>query len=141
MDQVRIEQQTKAEKAESLLVLHSLKLQASANDQNVTLQQLSVDSDQGKIEGQGKLTLADQYPLDMHLHADVPTLKAFGIPASKADLALSGALFDETKLNLSTQGAAALTLDGGVKLAEPRTPLHLTLKSEGIHARKRARAA
>ena len=132
VNQVRIEQQTKTEKAESLFVLHSLKLQASANDQNVTLQQLSVDSDQGKIEGQGKLTLADQYPLDMYLHADVPTLKAFGIPASKADLALSGALFDETKLNLSTQGAATLTLDGGVKLAEPRTPLHLTLKSEGI---------
>lgn len=132
VENVRIEQKAAENKPKSLFVLDKLALQAEANAQQVALQKLQVRSDKGNVDGVGEFTLSGDYPLNLTINADAPTLKEWGIPASKADLTLSGALQNETLLNLETSGAAKISLTGGVKLAEVKTPLHLTLKSDAV---------
>lgn len=132
VNNVRIEQKVAEAKPKSLFVLETLQLQAEANAQQVALQKLMVRSDKGNLDGAGEFTLSGDYPVNLTITGDSPTLKEFGVPASKLNLGVSGALQSETTLNLETSGAAKLSLTGSVKLAEAKTPLHLTLKSEAV---------
>lgn len=120
------------DKPQSLVKVESVALQAKADQQSVTLFQLDVKSDRGNVNGQGNLTLADNYPLAWNISADAPELSDLKIPASQAKVDLSGELFGKTVLNLQTSGAVKATLKGDVQLAEAKTPLNLSLVADSV---------
>lgn len=126
-----VQKQTEGEPTSIVRVSH-IGLEAKSDANSVALKQLKIDSDKGNVHGNGLLTLADNYPLNWQLHADVPNLSAQGIPASQADMTLSGELFGTTALNLKTQGAVAAEMAGSVQLAEAKTPFTLSLKSPQV---------
>ncbi|WP_301098333.1 translocation/assembly module TamB domain-containing protein [Otariodibacter sp.] len=118
----------------SLINIHSVDLIAKSDTQSVELKQLEIKTDKGDVSGQGKLTLADNYPLDWNIHGKSPQLE-FGktiIPASQVTAKLGGELFGETALDINTSGAANINVQGLVKLAEPKTPLDLHIVSSQI---------
>ncbi|MFK5042044.1 translocation/assembly module TamB, partial [Glaesserella parasuis] len=113
----------------SLLKISLLELQAKSDEQSVELQKLNLQSDKGTISGIGKLTLSGNYPLDWKLNAQIPHLKELAIPASQADLILSGELFGIAKLDLKTSGAFEANIHSTLQFSEPKTPLDLSIKS------------
>lgn len=118
---------------QSLLHISSLALSAKSDETSVALKTLNIQTDKGSLVGNGALTLAENYPLNWQLHAKTPLLKEFNLPASEADLTLSGELFGKTALKLKTSGAISANIDGSVELAKPKTPLTLKVQSEAIH--------
>ncbi|KMK50981.1 tubulin-binding protein [[Actinobacillus] muris] len=128
---IRLERQT-AESHESLLNVAELQLKAHSDEKSVALEHLLFKSDKGDLNGQGLLTLAKNYPLGWKLNANMPALPDFQLPASEAEMTLSGELFDATHLKLTTSGAINADLQGSVQLAEPKTPFNLALKSAAI---------
>ncbi|MDO9949376.1 translocation/assembly module TamB domain-containing protein [Glaesserella parasuis] len=130
--QLQLSQKVKTAKGiseKSLLKISLLELQAKSDEQSVELQKLNLQSDKGTISGIGKLTLSGNYPLDWKLNAQIPHLKELAIPASQADLILSGELFGIAKLDLKTSGAFKANIHGTVQFSEPKTPLDLSIKS------------
>ncbi|PJG83245.1 translocation/assembly module TamB domain-containing protein [Caviibacterium pharyngocola] len=117
---------------EQKIEIPSLQLQADATGYDVRLQTLRVESSLGNINGQGQLQLNDDFPLDFKLNADLKAQtdgKQILLPASQADLSLSGALRKQTALSLKTGGAADLTVTGEIALNEEKTPLSLNILS------------
>lgn len=134
---IRIEQKVKDKDGkfvtpQSIVKLESLLLQAKADQQAIELSQLLLKSDRGNINGNGLLTLAENYPLNWMLNADSPLLADLKIPASQAKVVLNGELFGKTLLDIQTNGAVKARLTGEVQLAEPKTPLNLHLASEAV---------
>ena len=115
-----------------LVKVSSIDLQGKTDDNAIDLTRLAIQSDKGNVAGQGKLTLSDNYPLDWGLKADSPELKEFKLPASKLDAQLSGELFGTTHLAIQTDGAVNAQIQGSLQLAEPKTPLNLTVKSDRV---------
>lgn len=132
---LKIEQQTKNEdgtqgEPKSLLNISKVALIGKSDEQSVELKTLDIQTDKGNVAGQGTLTLADNYPLNWQLKAQSPELPEFKLPASQADLALSGELFGKTDLNIQTKGAVNAAIQGSVQLAEAKTPFNLQVKSD-----------
>lgn len=126
---IKVEQKVKDNKPTAIVNVSQVSLKGQTDDQAIALETLKITSDRGNINGNGKLTLSDNYPLDWQLNADMPTLTEFNIPASTAKLALNGELFGKANLDLQTKGAMAASLKGSVQLAEPKTPFNLQLNS------------
>ncbi len=134
-EQIRLEQKVKNGDGEliepkSLVNVSSLLLDAKSDETSVDLKQLSIESDKGNVQGKGKLTLSDNYPLDWTLNAKSSALTEFKIPESEVKVKLSGALFDKTALTIATSGAIKANIDGTVQLAAAKTPFDLTIKSD-----------
>lgn len=134
-EQIRLEQKVKNADGEfiepkSLVNVSSLLLEAKSDESSVDLKQLSIESDKGNVQGEGKLTLSDNYPLDWTLNAKSSALTEFKIPESEVKVKLSGALFDKTALTIATSGAIKANIDGNVQLATAKTPFDLTIKSD-----------
>ncbi|OOH89242.1 DUF490 domain-containing protein [Pasteurellaceae bacterium 15-036681] len=107
-------------------------LQAKSNEESVDVTQFDIQSDKGNVSGQGSLKLSGNYPLDWHLKASAPEFKELKIPASNADLTVSGELFGSTNLAVETNGAVKAAVKGSVQLAEPKMPLNLTILSDQV---------
>ncbi|MDO4698120.1 MAG: translocation/assembly module TamB domain-containing protein [Pasteurellaceae bacterium] len=124
--------QGKPLEAKSLLLISDVQLAAKSDSQTVELQQLSIQTDKGNVAGKGLLKLTDNYPLVWQLHANSPDLPEFKLPASQVNANLAGELFGNTTLDIQTTGAVNAQIQGSVQLAEPKTPLHFSIKSEAI---------
>lgn len=134
-EQINITQKVKNSEGEwlepkSFINVSTLSLQAKSDASSVDLQQLDLESDKGSLHGVGKLTLSDNYPLDWQVSAKSAALAEFDIPESEVKATLSGALFDNTTLNIETAGAVKAQIQGDVQLAKEKTPFQLTLKSD-----------
>lgn len=108
-------------------------IQGKSDEQKVELDNFEIYSDKGNITGKGELTLSDNYPLKWSLKGSHPELKDLKIPASFADVEIEGELFGKTQLNVQSSGAATFHLQGDVRLAEPKMPMNLSLKSEQLN--------
>ncbi|WP_052122418.1 autotransporter assembly complex protein TamB [Chelonobacter oris] len=107
-------------------------LVADASGYDVVLQQLKINSDLIDLDAQGEITLAQDFPLDFRLSADIyPLLQAekLILPQSAVKLNLNGALKQTATLQLVTQGAADLQLDGQLQLNQTNNPFNLHLQS------------
>ncbi|QIW16147.1 tubulin-binding protein [Pasteurellaceae bacterium RH1A] len=134
---INIEQKTRDEKGDliaptSLVKVASADLVAHSNAQEIKLDTLEVKSDRGNLSGQGLLNLSGTYPLAFEIKADSPAFPEQKIPASQADLKLSGELFGSTQLTLASQGAVKADLKGQVQLSQPKTPFTLELTSQEL---------
>lgn len=105
-------------------------LQGKSDGNTVEVTQFQFQSDKGQVSGHGQLTLADNYPMHWQLNANSPLLAELKIPASQAEMTLSGELLGRTHLALKTTGAVKAELRGAVALSEPKTPFELQLNSE-----------
>ncbi|MDH2998647.1 tubulin-binding protein [Pasteurellaceae bacterium LFhippo2] len=119
-------------KPTSILKAPLIALQAKSNEESVTLSKLDIQTDKGNVVGNGSLKLSGNYPLNWKLKANSSELKEFKIPASNVELTVSGELFGSTNLAIQTAGAVKATVKGSVKLAEPKTPLNLTIASDQV---------
>lgn len=138
---IQIEQQVKANNkaergsivsTESLVNISSINLALKSDDKSLALSHLDIQTDKGNISGQGSLNLADNYPLNWQLNAEIPEFKELKLPASQIDLVISGELFGKTALNVKTSGAVNTQINGIVQLSAPKTPLDLMINSEQI---------
>ncbi|WP_373766514.1 translocation/assembly module TamB domain-containing protein [Glaesserella sp.] len=116
----------------SLVNVSDIDLVAKSDAQSITLSRLEIKSDKGNVSGTGSLMLSGDYPLDWTIHAETLTFPEFNLPESGFDLKLSGELFKSTALTLQTSGAVAADIQASAQLAEPKTPFHLTVKSDQI---------
>jgi len=108
----------------------SADLLADATGDNVQLQTLSVTSSLGEVQAKGQIQLQADFPLQLNINADLNTLKqkeTVLLPATKANLTLSGTLKKQTALLLQTQGAIDAELKAEAQLTAPKTPLNIKL--------------
>lgn len=114
----------------SLIHVKSVVLKGQSDTQTVQLDTFDIQSDKGNVSGKGRLTLAENYPLDWQLRGDSPAFQALNIPASQAEISLSGELLGETALKANMTGLAKAGLTGSVRLSESKTPFQLQLNGE-----------
>ena len=79
----------------------SADLLADATGDNVQLQTLSVTSSLGEVQAKGQIQLQADFPLQLNINADLNALKqkeTVLLPATKANLTLSGTLKKQTAL-------------------------------------------
>lgn len=120
------------EKPSQVFNLDQATLVAKANHQTVEIRYLDLKSKQGHLLGQGQLVLNGDYPLDFQLHAEGLQNFSSEIPVKSAEIALSGALFQKTALNVKTLGAIQAELEGNIALATENNPFNLSLKSQSL---------
>lgn len=114
----------------AIVSLPLVELQGKADEQRVELTQFTLRSDKGNISGSGHLSLVEDYPLNWQVKAESSLLPEWKIPASQADISLSGELFGTTHLDIKTTGAVNAQLSGKVALSEEKTPFSLKLNSK-----------
>lgn len=127
---IRQKSENAEEKPADILNLDTATLAVKADQQSVQLSSLDLKSKQGNINGQGQLELKGHYPLALQLHAEGLQNFQPALPVTKADVALSGDLFEKTELNVQTEGAIQAQLTGDIALATEKNPFNLTLKSK-----------
>lgn len=132
---ITIEQKVKnsageLDKPNSIIQVKSVELKGQSDSKTVQLDTFEVQSDKGNFSGKGRLTLAENYPLEWQLRGDSPAFQELKLPASQAELSVSGELFGETALKAKINGLANAELVGAVQLSEPKTPFRLQLKGE-----------
>ena len=116
---------TKGE-SEFAIQVSAADLLADATGDNVQLQTLSVKSSLGEVQAKGQIQQQADFPLQLNINADLNTLKQKEmvlLPATKANLTLSGTLKKQTALLLQTQGAIDAELKAEAQLTAPKTPL------------------
>ncbi|SMB79994.1 translocation and assembly module TamB [Pasteurella testudinis DSM 23072] len=114
------------------IAIPTVDLVADATDYQVRLQQLKINSDLLDLHGQGEMTLAQDFPLNFAVNADIYPLlqgETLLLPQSAVKLNLSGALKQSAQLQLNTQGAVDADLTAEFQLNQAHNPLQLTLKS------------
>lgn len=119
-------------KPNQIFNLDQATLVAKANHQTVEIRYLDLKSKQGHLLGQGQLVLNGDYPLDFQLHAEGLQNFSSEIPVKSVEIALSGALFQKTALNVKTLGAIQAELEGNIALATENNPFNLSLKSQSL---------
>ena len=120
---------TKGE-SEFAIQVSAADLLADATGDNVQLQTLSVTSSLGEVQAKGQIQLQADFPLQLNINADLNALKqkeTVLLPATKANLTLSGTLKKQTALLLQTQGAIDAELKAEAQLTTPKTPLNVKL--------------
>ncbi|TDQ57599.1 autotransporter secretion inner membrane protein TamB [Mesocricetibacter intestinalis] len=121
------------EKTVQKIHLNKLKIQADAADNQVRLNELSLNSSAGDISAVGNWRLDSESPLAFRLDADIRELKYADellLPATRLELDLAGQLRRQTELKLHITGALQAQLNAQVKLAEEKMPLKLELRVE-----------
>lgn len=134
---VSLSQKTKDENGHfiepiSLLNIESLKFQAQAKDQQVSLNSLDFKSDQGNLTATGSLLLKDNYPLQWSLEGKEAENAKFKLPFSQIKADISGELYEQTLVDIKTEGPINAALIGHVELAKAKIPFDLSLKSESV---------
>lgn len=112
----------------------NISLQADSTDNQFQLQKFQLESNLGQLQGEGKIQLTQEFPLELQLQAKINDLKHEGkllLPKSNIQLGLSGSLKKQTALSLQTQGALDATLQAKAELATVQTPFNIDLKVTG----------
>lgn len=108
------------------LTVRKMQVKLTTHDGVMALDTLDVDSSEGRIQGTGRATLKDNWPVSLAL-----TAERTGEPLNGEKLALqvTGALRDTLGLNLALTGPLPLTADVKTQLAVPGVPLEVMIAS------------
>ena len=109
------------------VLITSLLLQASTQDQHIKLDNFDVKSPQGTLSAQGQATLTGSWPVEMVANS---TLNIEPLKGEKVKLNVGGGLREELKVALNLSGPVGAQLDVQTQLAEVGLPLALTLQSK-----------
>ena len=106
------------------VLITSLLLQASTQDQHIQLDNFDVKSPQGTLSVQGQATLTGDWPVaDRQQRAEYRTAEG-----EKVKLNIGGGLRDELNVALNLSGPVGAQLDVQTRLAEAGLPLTLQSK-------------
>ncbi|CAI1087577.1 Family of uncharacterised function (DUF490) [Serratia liquefaciens] len=111
------------------VLITSLLLQASTQDQHIKLDNFDVKSPQGTLSAQGQATLTGSWPVEMVANS---TLNIELLKGEKVKLNVGGGLREELKVALNLSGPVGAQLDVQTQLAEVGLPLALTLQSKQL---------
>ncbi|CNH34678.1 Family of uncharacterised function (DUF490) [Yersinia massiliensis] len=111
------------------VLISSLLLQASTQDQRITLDTLEIKSPQGGLSAQGEATLNETWPLSLVVNS---TLNVEPLKGEKVRLTVGGALREQLKVALNLSGPVSAQLDAETSLAQAGLPLALTLQSKQL---------
>lgn len=111
------------------VVINSLLLQASTQDQRIALDKLEIKSPQGGLSAQGEATLADKWPLSMVVNS---SLNIEPLKGEKVKLTVGGALREKLTVALNLSGPVSAQLDAETSLAQAGLPVALTLQSKQL---------
>ncbi|CAI1841286.1 autotransporter assembly complex protein TamB [Serratia liquefaciens] len=111
------------------VLITSLLLQASTQDQHIKLGNFDVKSPQGTLSVQGQATLTGSWPVEMVANS---TLNIEPLKGEKVKLNVGGGLREELKVALNLSGPVGAQLDVQTQLAEVGLPLALTLQSKQL---------
>ncbi|WP_337047698.1 autotransporter assembly complex protein TamB [Serratia liquefaciens] len=111
------------------VLITSLLLQASTQDQHIKLDNFDVKSPQGTLSAQGQATLTGSWPVEMVANS---TLNIEPLKGEKVKLNVGGGLREELKVALNLSGPVGAQLDVKTQLAEVGLPLALTLQSKQL---------
>ncbi|CNH86471.1 autotransporter assembly complex protein TamB [Yersinia mollaretii] len=111
------------------VVINSLLLQASTQDQRIALDKLEIKSAQGGLSAQGEATLADKWPLSMVVNS---SLNIEPLKGEKVKLTVGGALRGKLTVALNLSGPVSAQLDAETSLAQAGLPVALTLQSKQL---------
>jgi len=103
-----------------------LLLQAKTLNNQVQLQTLDVDADQGKLTVQGQATLSDNWPVNLTVNS---ALNIDPLKGENVKMTLGGDLRQTLNLALNLSGPVQAQLNADTRLAEAGLPLNITLKS------------
>ncbi|QLB12188.1 autotransporter secretion inner membrane protein TamB [Bisgaardia hudsonensis] len=125
-------QQLTKKNAQNILISNFL-LQADATDYEVALEKFDIDSSLGQINANGKLSLKDNFPIDLNVQTNIDEFSQNNqilLPKTNVNLIVSGSLKEQTKIALTTEGITKSTIKGEFYLNQPKTPLNLKLVTE-----------
>ncbi|ATM88449.1 MULTISPECIES: translocation/assembly module TamB domain-containing protein [Yersinia] len=111
------------------VLISSLLLQASTQDQRITLDTLEIKSPQGGLSAHGEATLNETWPLSLVVNS---TLNVEPLKGEKVKLTVGGALREQLKVALNLSGPVSAQLDAETSLAQAGLPLALTLQSKQL---------
>ncbi len=104
------------------VLITSLLLQASTQDQHIQLDNFDVKSPQGTLSVQGQATLTGDWPVALTANS---ALNIEPLKGEKVKLNIGGGLRDELKVALNLSGPVGAQLDAQTQLAEAGLPLTL----------------
>jgi translocation and assembly module TamB len=111
------------------VLISSVLLQASTQENRITLTTLDIKSPQGEVSVQGEATLADKWPLNMVVNG---ALNIEPLKGEKVKLTVGGGVRDQLKVALSLSGPVSAQLDAETSLVQAGLPLTLTLQSKQL---------
>lgn len=111
------------------VLITSLLLQASTQDQHIQLDNFDVKSPQGTLSVQGQATLTGDWPVALTANS---ALNIEPLKGEKVKLNIGGGLRDELNVALNLSGPVGAQLDVQTRLAEAGLPLALTLQSKQL---------
>ncbi|MFW5385462.1 autotransporter assembly complex protein TamB [Yersinia sp. 2542 StPb PI] len=111
------------------VLISSLLLQASTQQNQITLDKLEIKSPQGGLSAQGDATLADKWPVSMVINS---ALNIEPLKGEKVKLTVGGALREKLNVALNLSGPVSAQLDAETALAQAGLPLALTLQSKQL---------
>lgn len=112
------------------VVISSLLLQASTQENQITLDKLEIKSPQGGLSAQGDATLTDNWPVSMVINS---ALNIEPLKGEKVKLTVGGALREKAlNVALNLSGPVSAQLDAETALAQAGLPLVLTLQSKQL---------
>ena len=112
------------------ILISSAELQASATDDIIELAKFDVQSSLGQLQANGQVAFQQDFPLQFDAFAKINDIRQNNdlvLPASQAEIHLSGALKKQTALSWKTQGALESQLNAQIQAAEPNFPLQVNL--------------
>ncbi len=111
---------------DSDITISRLLLQAKAQNNQLQLQTIDVDSPQGQLNIHGQATLQDNWPVNLNLNG---ALNVAPLKGEKIKLDLTGGLREQVKLALNLSGPLRAQLNADTRLAEAGLPLNIRLQS------------
>lgn len=111
------------------VLISSVLLQGSTQDQRITLDALDIKSPQGGLSAHGQATLTGQWPLDMVINS---ALNIEPLKGEKVKLTVGGALREKLTVALNLSGPVSAQLNAETSLADVGLPLSLTLQSKQL---------
>lgn len=111
------------------VLINSLLLQLSTQDQHIQLDSFDVKSPQGSLSAKGQATLTGTWPVAMTVNS---ALNIDPLKGEKVKLNIDGALREELKATLNLSGPVSAQLDAQTQLATAGLPLALTLQSKQL---------
>ena len=112
------------------ILVSSAELQAHATDDIIELAKFDVQSSLGQLQANGQVAFQQDFPLQFDAFAKINDIRQNNdlvLPASQAEIHLSGALKKQTALSWQTQGALESQLNAQIQAAEPNLPLQVNL--------------
>ncbi|MFC0309584.1 translocation/assembly module TamB domain-containing protein [Gallibacterium trehalosifermentans] len=119
----------------SEIKMPTLTLQASADQNSITLNKLTLVSSVLDLSAQGELQQADHYPLQLTLNGKLHQQRentqqksaTITLPESQFSLQVQGNLYQQLTTDITITGLADAKLTAQVALAEPKLPLMINL--------------